>query len=232
VFSRTPSRAGLAALLSLALSLAAVLGLSLASPATATAADTTPTTGCATPEIVGGMFAVGATVSTPGAKPRTLDESQATAFMQTWLAYSVFSSPKQEHPPANLPVSQLHVNITQDGTPSTLLIFYATDGTKAWVGAPAPAPVPPPPNDQKWIRVPKPAETIAAFNGTMAPICADPTGAVSTTRPSTPTTLRLAVKPTGSSSGSGTPWILIIVGVLVVGAAGVAVSRVRRHRTA
>jgi hypothetical protein len=209
-----------------------VLGLTLASSATGAAAATTPSTACPTPEIVGGMYAVGATVSTPGAKSRTLNESQATAFMQTWLAYSVFSSPPQNHPPASLPVSQLNVNINQDGTASTLLVFFATDGTKAWVGAPAPAPVPPPPNNQKWIRVPKPAETIAAFNGTMAPICADPTGAVSTTRPSTPTTLGLAVKPTGSSSGSGTPWILIIVGVLVVAAAAVAVSRVRRHRTA
>jgi hypothetical protein len=232
VFSRTPSRAGLAALVSLALSSVMVLGLTVASTATATAAATTPTTACRTPEIVGGMYAVGATVSTPGAKARTLNESQATAFMQTWLAYSVFSSPPQSHPPANLPISQLHVSINQDGTPSTLLIFFATNGTKAWVGAPAPAPVPPPPNDQKWIRVPKPAETIAAFNGTMAPICADPTGAVSTTLPTSSTTLGLAVKPTGSSSGSGTWWILIIVGVLVLAAAAIAVSRVRRHRTA
>jgi hypothetical protein len=202
------------------------------SSATAHAAATTPTTGCPTPEIIGGMNAVGATVATPGQKSRSLDESQATAFMQTWLAYSVFSSPPQEHPPANLPVSTLTVKIVQDGTPSQLTIFFATDGKNAWVGAPAPAPVPPPPNNQKWIRTPKPAESIAAFNGNMAPICADPTGAATTVPGATTTSRALAVKSDGTSSDNGTFWILIVVGVLVVAAAAVAATRVRKRRTA
>jgi hypothetical protein len=148
--------------------------------------------------------------------------------MQTWLAYSVFSSPPQEHPPAQLPVSRLQVSVLQGSQASALLIFYASDGTRAWVGAPAPTPAPPP-NDQKWIRAPKPAETIAAFAGHMAPICV---ASATTTVPSTPTTSGVATGPTGPSSGNGTPWILIIVGVLVLAAGAVATSRVRGRRTA
>jgi hypothetical protein len=191
------------------------------------AASTTPTTGCPTPQILNGMSATGATVATPGAKPRTLNASQATAFMQTWLAYSVFSSPPQQHPPAELPVSRLNVSLVQSGQPSTLEIFYASDGTTAWVGAPAPTPAPPP-NDQKWIRAPKPAETIAAFAGKMAPICVDS----ASTAAGTSTTLGVASAPSGSSSGNGTPWILAIVGVLVVAAGAVAATRLRRRRSA
>jgi hypothetical protein len=226
VLARSHTRFGLVAITTLALA----VGMLWAGSVAAIAADTTPTTGCPTPAILTGMNALGATVSTPGAKTRTLDKDQATAFMQTWLAYSVFDSPPQERPPANLPVSRLTFNLLEDGQPATLLIFYASNGTKAWVGATAPTPAPPP-NDQKWILAPKPAETIAAFAGTMAPICVDPTTSASTA-PATPTTLTVAVKHTGTSSDSGTPWILIIVGVLVVAAGAVAATRVRRRRSA
>ncbi len=197
--------------------------------ATSASAAVTTTTACPTPELLSGMNVVGATVATPGAKPRTLDARQATAFMQTWLAYSVFEKPPQEHPPANLPVSTLTVNLAQ---PPPLTIFYATNGTAAWVGAPAPAPVPPPPNNEKWIRAPLPAKTIAAFNGNLAPICADSSGATTTAAGNTTTSRGLAVKADGTSSDNGTFWILIAVAVLVVAAAAVAVSRIRRRRTA
>ncbi len=222
MFSRRPSRTGLVALASLAL----LIGVTATSSGSTAAAASTPTTACPIPEILGGMTAVGATIATPGSAPRTLDQRQATAFMQTWVAYSVFEKPPQEHPPANLRVSTLTVNTVQDGSPSPFTVFYATDGTSAWVGAPAPAPVPPPPNDQKWIRAPQPAKTIAAFNGTMAPICARPASSASTTPG------KLPVKADGTSSDNGTFWILIVAGVLVVAAAAVAVARVRRRRTA
>jgi hypothetical protein len=227
MFAGPHTRARSAALVVLAL----LPTLIWAAATPASAAAPTPTTGCPTPQTLGG-YAVSATIATPGAKPRTLDESQATAFLQTWLAYSVYENPPQEHPPANLPVSTLTVSIVQDGSPSPLTIFYATDGTSAWVGAPAPAPVPPPPNDQKWIRAPKPAETIAAFNGTMAPICVDSSGAVTTAPGATTTSHVPAVKADGTSSDNGTFWILVVVVVLVVAAAAIAVSRIRKRRTA
>jgi len=121
------------------------------------------------------------------------------------------------------------VSVLQGSQASSLPIFYASDGTHAWVGGPAPTPAPPP-NNQRWIRAPKPAETIAAFAGQMAPICV--ASATTATIPNTASPLKLAAKPTGSSSGNGTPWILIVAGILVVVAAAVATSRVRNRRTA
>jgi hypothetical protein len=224
---RSPSRFGSASLTALLLAVATLCAGSVGAGA---AGATTPTTACPTPQVLAGMSAIRATVTTPGATPRTLNESQITAFLQTWLAYSVYENPPQEHPPTNLPVASLNVTVIENGQAQPLPLFYASDGRDAWVGAPAPVPAPPP-NDQKWIRVPKPAETIAAFAGNRSPVCEVPATAASTA-PTTPTTLKLAVTPTGTSSGSGAPWIVIIVGVLVVAAAAVAATRLRRKRSA
>lgn len=226
MFARSRCRAGTAALASLALAAA----LLCASPVAAAVAATTTTAKCPTPEILGGITATGATVTTPGAKPRTLDKDQATAFMQTWLAYSVFEKPPQERPPAGVPISRVNVALVQGGRPSPLLIFYATDGTRVWVGAPAPVPAPPP-NDQKWIRTPKPKETSAALAGKMAPICTQPVTASSTTAPAATTTVGLAAKPTGKSS-DGTPWVLIVAGIVVVVGGGSVVALRSRRRAA
>lgn len=224
---RSLSRAGEAALVALALSCV------WSGPAAAVDATTTTTAGkCAkTPELLENVSVTGATVATPGAEPRVLDQDQATAFMQTWLAYSVFENPPQERPPASLPVSELTVATLQSGQPSPLLIFYATDGKNVWVGAPAPTPAPPP-NDQKWIRVPKPKDTMAAFAGTLAPICTDPPTSASTTAATTVTTVGEASKPNGTSSSSDTPWALIIVGIAVVVGGGAFVAIRSRRRPA
>jgi hypothetical protein len=230
VFARSRRRAGTAALASLA-SLALGAGLLCAWSAPAAVAATTTTAKCPTPEIIGGVTATGATVTTPGAKPRTLDKDQATAFMQTWLAYSVFSKPPQARPPAGLPVSRLVVGTLQSGQSSSLVIFYATDGTRVWVGAPAPTPAPPP-NDQKWIRAPRPKETSAAFEGNMAPICTDPVTVPSTTAKASATTVGQATKPTGDSSGNGALWVLIVAGIVVVVGGGALVALRARRRPA
>jgi hypothetical protein len=200
------------------------------SPARAANDATTTTAKCATPEILNGIRATGATVTTPGAKARTLDKDQATAFMQSWLGYSVFANPPQEHPPTGLPVSQLDVGTLEGTTSSSLVIFYASDGTNAWVGAPAPRPAPPP-NDQRWIRAPRPEQTIAAFAGKMAPICTPPPTASSTTAATTVTTIGQA--KTDGASGSDTPWALIIIGIaVVVGGGALFAIRSRRRRPA
>jgi hypothetical protein len=224
VFARSRCRAGLASLVLAA----AALGTG---PASAAVAATTTTVKCPTPEILGGVRATGATVVTPGAKPRTLDKDQATAFMQTWLAYSVFEKPPQEHPPAGLPISRLTVAMVQGGQTSPLLIFYATDGTRVWVGAPAPAPAAPP-NDQKWIRAPKPKETSAAFAGKMAPICTDPVTASSTTAPAATTTVGQAAKASGKASDEGALLALIVAGIVVVVGGGAVVALRSRRRAA
>jgi hypothetical protein len=236
--ARSRSRARYTALASLALVSGVLLawsGPAAAHEETTTTAKTTTTTKstmpgvkCPTPELLGDLRATGATVTTPGAEPRKLDKDQATAFMQTWLAYSVFNEPEQERPPARLPVSRLEVALIQEGQPTSLLIFYATDGTNAWVGAPA-APPAPPPNDQKWIRVPKPKQTMAAFAGRMVPICTGPT--TPSTNANTATTVGKASKPSGtSSSGDGAMWALIVGGGVVVAGGAVVGTRVLRRR--
>jgi hypothetical protein len=229
VFARSRCRAGAAALASLALAVG-VLGavvLSVWSVPAAFAATTT-TAKCPTPEILGGIKATGATITTPGAKKRTLDQDQATAFMQTWLAFSVFENPPQQRPPAGVPISQLDVATIQSDGPSAFLIFYADDGTQVWVGAPA-AIKAPPPNDQKWIRAPKPEQTRAAFAGDMGPICTDPVSAPSSAAPASTTTVAQAVKPNEKSSDDGTPWAAIIIGLVVVVGGGALALRSRRR---
>ncbi len=190
------------------------------------ATSTTVSTECAPdelPELVGGIFATGAQVSTPGAEPRTLDERQATAFMQTWLAYSIVSSPPQEPPPPELPRSEVLVGTRTPDGPSSLLIFFVTNGTDVWVGAQNPEP-----GKENWIRAPSPADTIAAFNGELGPIC-DNTPVPSTT---TPTTIGASGSTTPAEEDSGDDsraiWIAVFAAVV---AATVTVGLLRRRRS-
>jgi hypothetical protein len=197
-----------------------------ASAAPAIAAVTTTTVKCPTLEIIRGVSTTGATVATPGAKTRTLDASQATAFMQTWLAYSIVGNAPQNHPPANLPVSRLTVPVIENAQPpQSLVILYATDGTKVWVGAPAPTASAP--TAEKWILAPRPADTTSAFLGNLVPTCVDPASTASSTAPGSPTA-HLVEKSSGSDDGA--TWALIGVGVVIVGAVGFLVTRARRRR--
>lgn len=200
--------------------------LSVALTAGAADALTTSTTSTTVPalppELLTGISVVGAVVNSPGEKPRTLDANQATAFMQTWVAYSVFQNPPNERPPSSLPVTRLSVKTDSQGT---LLIFYASDGTNAWVGAPdATAP---PPNNEKWIRAPEPQRTIAGFEGRLAPTRTPLPLATTTTTPGTTTAPR-TTKAT-KSSGNGGLWALVAVGVAVIIAAS-AILAVRGRR--
>lgn len=201
----------------LALALAASAALAPAMPAVAHTDSTTTTTRVdpnAPPELAGGVTVTGATVTTPGAPPRTLDANHATAFMQTWLAYSVFNKPANERPPAGLPVSQLDVKTLVSGSPgSPLVILYASDGTNAWVGAQAP-----PPDNEKWIRAPQPEKTIAGFEGRLDPI-----------RPPTPaTTTTTRASHQDSSSDTGT-WVIVAILAVVILVGGALALRARRH---
>jgi hypothetical protein len=178
------------------------------------------------PELLTGISVVGAVVNTPGAKPRTLDANQATAFMQTWVAYSVFENPPNERPPSSLPVSRLDVATDSQGT---LLIFYASDGTNAWVGAPASNAAAKPPNNEKWIRAPEPQRTIAGFEGRLAPTRTSLPVPTTTTTPST-TTSPSATKATKSSDNGGL-WALVALGAAVIVAASAILAVRGRRRT-
>ncbi len=193
---------------------------------TSTTSTTSTTVPALPPELLTGISVVGAVVNSPGEKPRTLDANQATAFMQTWVAYSVFQNPPNERPPSSLPVTRLSVKTDSQGT---LLIFYASDGTNAWVGAPAPDATAPPPNNEKWIRAPDPQRTIAGFEGRLAPT-RTPLPLATTTTTTTPgTTTAPSRAKTTKSSGNGGLWALVAVGAAVIVAAG-AILAVRGRR--
>ena len=189
-------------------------------------AGTSTTVPALPPELLTGISVVGAVVNTPGAKPRTLDANQATAFMQTWVGYSVFENPPNERPPSSLPVSQLSVTTDSQGT---LLIFYASDGTNAWVGAPAPNAAAKPPNNEKWIRAPEPQRTIAGFEGRLAPTLTPLPVPTTTTTPST-TTSPSTTKATNSSD-NGALWGLVGLGAAVIVAASAILAVRGRRRT-
>ncbi|MDQ1457809.1 MAG: hypothetical protein QOH28_3429, partial [Actinomycetota bacterium] len=182
------------------------------------------------PELLTGISVVGAVVNSPGAKPRTLDANQATAFMQTWVAYSVFQNPPNERPPSSLPVSRLSVATDSQGT---LLIFYASDGTNAWVGAPNADAAAKPPNNEKWIRAPEPQRTIAGFEGRLAPTRTPlplPTTTTSTTTAPGTTAAPSTTKATKSSDNGGL-WALVALGAAVIVAASAILAVRGRRRT-
>lgn len=189
------------------------------------------------PEFFGGVFAERALVSTPGEADRVLTDRQATAYLQSWLPYSVFASPGQELPPAELPVTTIVVTQRDVNGESPLELFFVTDGTNAWVGAPNA--VPPPP--EKWIRAPRPQETIAALDGELEPICVEqPVGDTTTSAapPSFDNSATTAGATSTSSAATSDPkdegGLGVVAIVLVAfGAAGVGagvVAGLRRRR--
>ena len=190
------------------------------------AAQETTTSVAVPPELLSGVTVTGATITTPDEAPRALDASQATAFMQSWLAYSVFDNPANERPPEGLPVSTLEVGTTFNGTPLDVTVFFATDGTTSWVGMP-------PQNlgwavveSEKWIKAPD--NTDEAFRGLATPVTNPP-------QPSTTTTTSSAGVAAGdqatSDNGSddGVPVVAIAAGVLLVAAGVTALVLVTRR---
>jgi hypothetical protein len=169
-----------------------VLSVSTTSaPASVLPGSTTSTTvdeSAAPPVLYGSTTVSAATVTTPGQPSRTLDANHMTAFIQTWLAYSIYDNPPNELPPAELPVSRLAAQFDDGaGLIIDMEFLYATDGTNVWVGARTlPAP------EEKWIRAPNPSQTTEAFEGNLDPV-RDPIA------PSTTSTATTAAQPAGSS---------------------------------
>jgi hypothetical protein len=175
---------------------------------------------------MGGMFATGATITTPGAEPRELNEAQATAFMQTWLLFSIVSNPPQERPPADATRSEVQV-MTKDpaGVPGGMLIYFATKGTEAWVGAPNHEA-----SKENWIRAPKPADSIAAFNGGLEPTCPHAVAPETTSTTAAEPPSNTAQNRTSDTAGNDTGvWI---AGGSAIGVGLLTVGLLRRRRRA
>jgi hypothetical protein len=168
------------------------------------------------PELLAGVTVTGAKISTPGAPPRTLDANQATAFMQAWLPDSVFTQPVLPNvkPPTNLPVSHLDVTTVWHAQTEKLIVFYASDGTTAWVGMPAQSFGWAGVDHERWIAAPQSARLRQAFAGKLQPVRPPP---ATTT---TPTTQSKAAGSTGGSSdsSSGVWWGVGIAVIVVLGA--------------
>jgi LPXTG-motif cell wall-anchored protein len=203
-----------------------VLGLAFAPNA---AAQTNPTTTApeAAVDIGGGNRFTSAVITTPGEPaPRTFSAYQAATFVQSWLAYALFGQkPTVQDPPPTLPVSRVDVRGQWgDGTtPGTVTVYYASDGTTAWISFPdqdaSPEPYTPPPPSHWFVAPPR---VIQAFNGTAT--LADTLGTETATQQP-----KVGERPSGSG-GSMVPWLVLLGGTLVV-AVG-AVFFIRRRRAA
>lgn len=169
------------------------------------------------PALLAGVTVTGATITTPGAPPRTLDANQATAFMQAWLPDSVFTQPVLPNvkPPSSLPVSHLKVITMWHAQTEPLTVFYASDGKTAWVGMPAQSFGWAGVDHERWIAAPQSARTRQAFAGKLQPVRPAPEPATTT-----PTTKSKAAASTGGDSDSSTAvwWVVGIAVIVVLGA--------------
>jgi len=199
-----------------------LLGLALvAAPAGAqshpTSSPTTSQTGGLS-QLAPGLELLDASVTGNGPESgRTLDSSQATAFVQAWLPESVFGTPPFEDPPSTLPVYEVDVDYKYLGTLGSMTINYASDGTSAWVSMPPqslwPGVVV---TQQRWILAPD--RTVAGFEGRLTP---EPV-------PTAPSTQHKATAVMASQGSSSTAPLLIFAGALVL-VAGIGIVVIRRR---
>ena len=219
---RSPARRDL---LGLVLGALGLLGLALvAAPAGAqshpTSSPTTSHTGGqpSLSQLAPGLEILDASVTGNGPESgRTLDSSQATAFVQAWLPESVFGTPPFEDPPSTLPVYEVDVGYKYLGTLGSMTINYASDGTSAWVSMPPqslwPGVVV---TQQRWILAPD--RTVAGFEGRLTPAPV----------PTAPPTSHKAIAVMASQGSSSTAQLLIFAGALVL-VAGIAIVVIRRR---
>jgi hypothetical protein len=168
-----------------------------------------------------------ATVTTPAEPaPRTFDAYHTAVFVQSWLPYAFFGqNVVKQDPPLEVPVYRVDMVGTWGGvyapglTPQT--VYYATDGTTAWLSYPQNQPVtgppqePPPPSD--WFV--GPPRVIEAFNGTAQ---LEETLGLHEQTPNTE-----AAESTGDSSSFIFWWVL---GCVVLVAAVASFFFIRRRR--
>ena len=201
-----------------------LLGLaSLVAPAGAQAQPTTSQKGSqsAPSQLAPGLEILDGSITGNGPESgRTLDSSQATAFLQAWLPDSIYGTAAFQNPPKALPVYQVDVDYKYLGTLGTMTVDYASDGTSAWVSMPPQSLWPGAlVTQQRWILAP--GRTVAGFEGRLTPA---PVPKVA------PNHEAIAATSHGSSShgSSSTTWLLIIAALLVL-VAGIGLFVIRRR---
>jgi hypothetical protein len=200
-------------------------GLEVATVRPAGAAGTTSTTPAAVELPGGGLSFRGAVVTAPGRPTRNLTAYQSAVFVQKWIVEALLGKPKHEPIPANVTPYRVDVTGTWGGGSDfeTRPVFYASDGTQAWVVFPDPAKVPPTgiPAGLDWFVAPP--QVISAFAGT---------GKLVPTASPAPAPTTGAAAPVGDNTAGddgGSPW-LWIVGVVAVAALGGVALGWRRSR--
>jgi hypothetical protein len=186
-------------------------------------------------DIGGGNRTTGAVITLNGdaSSPRTLNAYQAAVFLQAWLPYAlVTQNPRIEDPPAQLPVYRVDITGTwgSTGPTGTVAVYYASDGTTAWISfpdnqPPAPEPISPPPPSHWFVA---PQRTIDGFNGTGTLVQTE--GVVAATAPTLPPGEAKSGSGSGSGSGSSSTaiWVALLVGLLIVLLVGGFILRRRR----
>src|SRR4051794_153542 len=209
------------------------VGWFLASAANgAVAQETTTTVPPGAVQIGDGFAFTGAVITSPAQPaPRMLDGYHTAVFVQSWFGDAFFGHPLIQDPPPDLPVYRVDVTGTWGSPESRQTVYYASDGTTAWLSYPQEQPVsmtpPAPPPPSNWFVAPP--RVIAAFNGTAT---LEPTvGVQEAALPST--TVAPGEAPAASSGSSGSAiWWALAAGAVVVVVAAVLISRRRGRRPA
>ena len=205
------------------------LCLSAAAPP-ASATESTTTTTLAAVDIGGGLAFGGAVIT--GVRPHTatrrLNAYQSAVFVQSWLGDSFYGKPKHEPVPTGVPIYRLDVTGSWGGGGvdfTTRAVFYASDGTRAWIAFPSPQITPATGAPAKLDFWDAPTRVIPAFAGTGKLIPAASIGA-------TPSTGAAPSATTSSDKSSAWPWAVGAAAVVVLGAVAAVALRRRRVRPA
>lgn len=202
----------------------------------------TTTTTAPLPDVLNGVSVGPAVVTSPGKPTRHLTANQNTAFLQTWLGASIVTRIGHDDPPSCLPVFHMRSTITNSHLTTPLVVYYATDGTTAWVGMPPQSLGFASVSKLTWIRSPEAGTTIAAFAGDVAAIdisggsppqtvVPNPTATTIVCAGETVTPTRPVATAKSSSSRATWEWFAI-PGAIVVGGLGVWLLTRSRSRAA
>jgi hypothetical protein len=197
-------------------------GVEVATVAPAGAAGTTSTTQAAVELPGGGLSFRGGVVTAPGKPTRNLTAYQSAVFVQKWIVEALYGKPKHEPIPANVTPYRVDVTGTWGGGSdyTTRPVFYASDGTQAWVVFPDPTKVPASgiPAQLDWFVAPP--QVISAFAGTGKLVPTASPGPAPTAGGAVP-----AADNTSGDDGGGSAWLWIAGVVAVVALGGFALGR-------